>query len=72
MAEELGITTTTLYDYVNGDGSPKKVAQEVLSSSTEDAFSATFRSIGLQTSLIAREYNGGRKRAGDGTIRNSP
>ncbi len=37
VAEELGITTTTLYDYVNGDGSPKKVAQDVLNTSTEDA-----------------------------------
>ncbi len=37
VAEELSITTTTLYDYVNGDGSPKKVAQDVLNTSTEDA-----------------------------------
>jgi len=37
VAEELGITTTTLYDYVNGDGSPKKVAQDVLNTSTENA-----------------------------------
>jgi len=37
VAEELGITTTTLYDYVNGDGSPKKVAQDVLNTSTQDS-----------------------------------
>jgi DNA invertase Pin-like site-specific DNA recombinase len=37
VAEELGITTTTLYDYVNGDGSPKMVAQAVLNTSTEEA-----------------------------------
>ncbi len=37
VAKELGITTTTLYDYVNGDGSPKKLAQVVLNTSTEDA-----------------------------------
>ena len=37
VAEELGITTTTLYDYVNGDGDPKKAAQDVLNTSTEDA-----------------------------------
>jgi DNA invertase Pin-like site-specific DNA recombinase len=37
VAEELGITTTTLYDYVNGDGGPKKAAQDVLNTSTEDA-----------------------------------
>lgn len=37
VAEELGITTTTLYDYVNGDGSPKKMAQDVLNVATEDA-----------------------------------
>ena len=30
VAEEMGITTTTLYDYINGDGSPKKAAQDVL------------------------------------------
>jgi len=33
LARELGITTTTLYDYVNGDGSPKKRAQEILNTS---------------------------------------
>lgn len=37
VAEELGITTTTLYDYINGDGSLKKVAQDVLNTSTENA-----------------------------------
>ncbi len=36
VAKELGITTTTLYDYVNGDGTPKKLAQVVLNTSTED------------------------------------
>ena len=30
VAKRLGITTTTLYVYVNGDGSPKKAAQIVL------------------------------------------
>lgn len=30
VAKELGITTTTLYDYVNGDGSPKEAAQKIL------------------------------------------
>lgn len=30
VAKELGITTTTLYDYVNGDGSPKETAQKIL------------------------------------------
>lgn len=37
VAKELGITTTTLYEYVNGDGTPKKVAQDALNSSTEGA-----------------------------------
>lgn len=37
VAKELGITTTTLYDYVNGDGGPKKVAQDVLNTSTQDS-----------------------------------
>lgn len=36
VAQELGITTTTLYDYVNGDGSPKETAQKVLCPSSED------------------------------------
>ena len=36
VAKELGITTTTLYDYVNGDGSPKKTAQKVLNTSPEE------------------------------------
>ena len=36
VAKELGITTTTLYDYVNGDGSPKKTAQKVLNASPEE------------------------------------
>ena len=30
IARGLGITTTTLYDYVNGDGSPKAAAQRIL------------------------------------------
>jgi DNA invertase Pin-like site-specific DNA recombinase len=30
IARELGVTTTTLYTYVNGDGSPKAVAEAVL------------------------------------------
>jgi len=30
IAKELGITTTTLYDYVNGDGSPKEAGQKIL------------------------------------------
>jgi predicted transcriptional regulator len=33
IAEELGITTTTLYEYVNGDGSPKAEAVKILQSS---------------------------------------
>ena len=37
LAQELGITTSTLYDYVNGDGSPKEAAQKVLSSSPKGA-----------------------------------
>ena len=36
VAKELGITTTTLYDYVNGDGSPKKTAQKVLNALAEE------------------------------------
>jgi DNA invertase Pin-like site-specific DNA recombinase len=30
IARELGVTTTTLYEYVNGDGSPKAAAEAVL------------------------------------------
>ena len=30
VAKELGITTTTLYDYINGDGSPKEAAAKIL------------------------------------------
>jgi len=30
VARELGVTTTTLYEYVNGDGSPKAAAEAVL------------------------------------------
>jgi len=30
VAQRLGITTTTLYTYVNGDGSPKAVGQHLL------------------------------------------
>ena len=35
VAQELGITTTTLYDYVNGDGSPKEAAQKILNKDAE-------------------------------------
>jgi len=37
VAEEMGITTTTLYDYINGDGSPKKMAQDILNIASENA-----------------------------------
>ncbi len=30
IARELGVTTTTLYAYVNGDGSPKAAAEAIL------------------------------------------
>ena len=30
VANRLGITTTTLYDYVNGDGSAKAVGQTII------------------------------------------
>jgi hypothetical protein len=30
VAQQLGITTTTLYTYVNGDGSPKAAGQHLL------------------------------------------
>jgi hypothetical protein len=30
VAQRLGITTTTLYTYVNGDGSPKAAGQHLL------------------------------------------
>jgi hypothetical protein len=30
IARELGVTTTTLYVYVNGDGSPKAAAEAIL------------------------------------------
>jgi DNA invertase Pin-like site-specific DNA recombinase len=33
VARQLGITTTTLYSYVNGDGSPKAQGQEILDGS---------------------------------------
>lgn len=35
VARELGITTTTLYDYINGDGTPKKLALDVINKSLE-------------------------------------
>ena len=37
VAQELGITTTTLYDYINGDGTPKNTAQKVLDSSFNES-----------------------------------
>ena len=30
VAEEIGITTTTLYDYINGDGTPKEKAIKIM------------------------------------------
>jgi len=33
VAKELGVTTTTLYDYINGDGTPKKLALDVINRS---------------------------------------
>ncbi|NJN23782.1 MAG: recombinase family protein [Acaryochloridaceae cyanobacterium RL_2_7] len=34
VAQKFGITTTTLYMYVNGDGSPKEAGKKLLSSKT--------------------------------------
>jgi hypothetical protein len=36
VAQELGITTTTRYASMNGDGTPKKAAQVVLNTRVED------------------------------------
>lgn len=36
VAKRLGITTTTLYAYVNGDGSPKELGAKLLSSTSSD------------------------------------
>jgi predicted DNA-binding transcriptional regulator AlpA len=30
VAKRLGITTTTLYEYINGDGTPKEPAHKIL------------------------------------------
>lgn len=30
VAKRLGITTTTLYEYINGDGTPKESAYKIL------------------------------------------
>ena len=35
VAKRLGITTTTLYVYVNGDGSPKAAGQVILNQGIE-------------------------------------
>jgi hypothetical protein len=37
VAKTLGITTTTLYDYVNGDGSVKEKGQILLEKSANDS-----------------------------------
>ena len=37
IAEELGNTTSTLYEYVGSGGSPKKVALDVLKQGFEEA-----------------------------------
>jgi len=34
VARTLGVTTTTLYTYVNGDGSPKAAGQALLDATT--------------------------------------
>ena len=36
VAKRLGITTTTLYTYVNGDGSPKAAGTALLRTETGD------------------------------------
>jgi hypothetical protein len=35
VAKSLGITTTTIYDYVNGDGSVKEKGQRLFDNNTE-------------------------------------
>jgi hypothetical protein len=37
LARRLGITTTTLYAYVNGDGSPKELGQMLLDKAASQA-----------------------------------
>jgi hypothetical protein len=34
VAKDLGMTTTTLYQYVNGDGTPKALGQAILDGDT--------------------------------------
>jgi len=37
VAKRLGITTTTLYTYVNGDGSPKELGTKLLAQTDPNA-----------------------------------
>ncbi len=39
VAQRLGMTTTTLYDYVNGDGTLKEQGQRLLDSAKKSASS---------------------------------
>jgi DNA invertase Pin-like site-specific DNA recombinase len=36
VAKKLGMTATTLYEYVNGDGTPKKLGQQLLEGTQKD------------------------------------
>jgi hypothetical protein len=44
VAKRLNLTTTTLYTYVNGDGTPKSAGQAVLDGTHRPGAAATTRS----------------------------
>ena len=49
VAQRLGITTTTLYTYVNGDGSPKASGQHILNAVGAADHQAVRRGIALHS-----------------------
>ncbi len=51
VAHRLGITTTTLYTYVNGDGSPKEAGQRTLNAAGAADHRAVRQGIALHAKL---------------------
>jgi len=49
VARRLGITTTTLYTYVNGDGSPKEAGQRTLNAADAADHRAVRQGIALKS-----------------------
>lgn len=58
VARSLGITTTTLYEYLNGDGTPKEIGQRLLNGECTESAAPYYVAEGFATAAAIHEVTG--------------